>query len=186
VLRLSVGYTWNRDNTVAVRTEYDGTVSPERTITVEYTYDARRRLIEEEATVDSDPAEPVYHYTYTYDPLGNRRTKYDAVGYRETRYAYDTDWDGTTWRSHFVPWTAGGYAQDPWHGRAGGDALPGCGGPDAGRPHPPPVVTGVPRELPQLWSGRKFFSPKRQVSLDSSRACSIYVGEVAGAVVSSE
>jgi RHS repeat-associated protein len=111
--RLLVTYVWNRDNTVAQRIEYDGTVDPPRTTTVDYTYDARRRLTEEYAVADTDPPTTVYHYAYEYDPLGNRTTKADLAADRITYYAYDTDWDGSAWRD-FDPWSAA----DPWVGTA--------------------------------------------------------------------
>ncbi len=77
----------------------DATVDPPRTTTVDYTYDARRRLIEEQAVADTDPPTTVYHYAYTYDPLGNRAMKNDLAADRITYYAYDTDWqaDPRSW-----------------------------------------------------------------------------------------
>lgn len=50
--RLRIEYVWNRDNTVASRTEYDYDDYGLQTavISVSYTYDDRQRLLRETAT----------------------------------------------------------------------------------------------------------------------------------------
>jgi HEAT repeat protein len=48
------------------------------------------------------------------------------------------------------------------------------------------IASATSRRRPGLWGRRKFFSHNLQLSLDSLRACFIYVGEVTDDVVSSE
>jgi RHS repeat-associated protein len=88
---LRITYAWNPNNTVASRTETDYTVDPPTTTVVAFTYDARQRLIGETRIVQTTPPQVAYALGYTYDQLGNRRTKYDAVRDRLTEYVYDTD-----------------------------------------------------------------------------------------------
>ena len=98
-IRLRIEYAWNRDNTVATRSEIDGTVDPWRGVLVRYTYHAHRRLIEEWAVDEADPNPIMYRFAYEYDAVGNRTIKHDLAGDRLTRYAYDTDWvlETETW-----------------------------------------------------------------------------------------
>jgi hypothetical protein len=89
-LLLWIKYVWNTDNTVATRTEIDYTVSPAMTAVVTFGYDGRKRLISETRVVD--PNVVVCALAYTYDQLGNRKTKQDYMpAGRLTEYVYDTD-----------------------------------------------------------------------------------------------
>ncbi|MFN0135725.1 MAG: RHS repeat-associated core domain-containing protein [Phycisphaerae bacterium] len=86
-------YAWNFDNTIASRTETDNVAAT--VATVAFTYDNRQRLTREIRTV---AASTIYDYLYTYDQLGNRKTKREyrasaPIGYQNlfTKYTYDTD-----------------------------------------------------------------------------------------------
>ncbi len=96
VLRLHVEYDWNLDNTVQERqeTEYDANGLLLHTAIVTFYYDERKRLIQEVRVVDQSV---VYDLEYEYDQLGNRMRMVDNVSDRETRYAYDTNWNSETW-----------------------------------------------------------------------------------------
>lgn len=86
VVVLQIDYTWNLDNTVRRRAEVDALRNSLATTAFEY--DHRKRLTRE--TRDQD-GQVVYDVTYTYDPLGNRKSRTDAVAQRKTLYHYDTD-----------------------------------------------------------------------------------------------
>ena len=88
-LLLWIKYVWNTDNTVATRTEIDYTAVPATTAVVTFWYDGRKRLVSESRVMDGNT--PVYGLTYTYDQLGNRKTKTDWLADRVTTYVYDTD-----------------------------------------------------------------------------------------------
>ncbi|MBI5866299.1 MAG: hypothetical protein HZB38_17650 [Planctomycetes bacterium] len=84
-------YFWRANNTVNSRVETDNVAST--VASVLFTHDNRDRLTREIRDVNSGGAgfQPVYDITYTYDQLGNRLTKVDAVSLRSTDYFYDTD-----------------------------------------------------------------------------------------------
>ncbi|TWT45045.1 RHS Repeat protein [Phycisphaerae bacterium RAS1] len=88
-----IEYTWNLDNTVATRTEYDATVSPATTDVTTFTYDQRHRLISENRVRNGSTA--VYAIEYDYDALGNRKEKRLTLsdGLHVTDYTYDVDSD---------------------------------------------------------------------------------------------
>ena len=88
---LRIEYAWNRDNTVATRTEYDYTTGTLHTAVVTFTYDRRHRLIGESRVLDG--TQTVYNLAYAYDQLGNRTTKTDYTSGRPavTVYDYDTN-----------------------------------------------------------------------------------------------
>jgi len=86
---LVIDYTWTINNWVETRTETDYTVQPSTTAVVSFDYDDRGRLTDETRVVDGTTT--VYDLSYTYDQLGNRETKFDAVTQLETRYTYDVE-----------------------------------------------------------------------------------------------
>ena len=72
---------------VAERTEIDYTVSPSVTAAVSFDYDDRGRLIEETRVEGGSTTK--YDLAYTYDQVGNRLTKANAVTDMLTVYVYD-------------------------------------------------------------------------------------------------
>jgi hypothetical protein len=85
---LSGGAVTDRNNTVAARSEW---LDEETTAVVSFEYDNRQRLINETRVVNR--ATTQYDLAYTYDQLGNRLTKYDAVTETLVTYAYDVHTD---------------------------------------------------------------------------------------------
>ncbi len=82
-------YVWTINNWVVTRTKTDYTVSPATEAVVTFEYDNRGRLLAEERVVDDTTT--VYDLSYTYDQLGNRETRYDAVTELKTEYTYDVE-----------------------------------------------------------------------------------------------
>ncbi len=103
------------NNWVAERTEVDYTVTPSTSTVVEFEYDNRGRLIEETRVVDETTT--VYDLSYTYDQLGNRQTKVDAVSDQWVIYDYDVDLadpndlDFPTWHNRLLEYRI--YDGDP-------------------------------------------------------------------------
>ncbi|MFO0836944.1 MAG: RHS repeat-associated core domain-containing protein [Phycisphaerae bacterium] len=88
---MQLDYYWNLDNTLWKRVETDNTITPSNVITVEFTYDARHRLVAEKRTRAGTPSVVEYDITYTYDQLGNRLTRAEAVSNTLVEYSYDTN-----------------------------------------------------------------------------------------------
>ena len=108
-------YVWTINNWVAERAEVDYTVTPSTSTVVEFEYDNRGRLIEETRVVDETTT--VYDLSYTYDQLGNRQTKVDAVSDQWVIYDYDVDLedpndlDFPTWHNRLLEYRI--YDGDP-------------------------------------------------------------------------
>ena len=81
--------TWTINNWLDTRTE----TTASGTVTVDYDYDNRGRLIREKRTAGTTT---IYDIEYEYDQLGNRTTRYDNVAERRTDFTYDTDLDPNT------------------------------------------------------------------------------------------
>ncbi len=95
---LRLDYTWSNRGLITQRKEYQPAVNPNDpdvlAATVNFTYDERGRLIHE-ARTGSHP----YDLAYTYDQVGNRLTRIDALNHRLTQYFYDVD--GVSWDPDF-------------------------------------------------------------------------------------
>jgi YD repeat-containing protein len=105
---------WTINDWVDTRTEVDYTVTPTTETVVTFDYDNRGRLIGEERTVGQND---VYDLAYTYDQLGNRQTKSDAVSGQWVVYDYDVekDWQPEdpypTWHNRLLEYRM--YDRDP-------------------------------------------------------------------------
>ena len=88
---LQIDYEYSINNWVAQRTETDYTVLPSVTTVVTFAYDDRGRLIGETRVEGGTTTK--YDLDYTYDQVGNRLTKSDAVAGLYTFYHYDVHTD---------------------------------------------------------------------------------------------